>query len=117
MRISMILLALVLLSGEAAWAMEIGGAHTDQGFACADCHGTDEPEAAPAIAACLECHGSYEEIAEATKPAEPDPEDPESYANPHDSHMGQLDCTSCHKTHSPSELVCAECHSFDLEPK
>ncbi|MBK1623965.1 hypothetical protein CKO32_10340 [Afifella marina DSM 2698] len=32
--------------------------------------------------------------------------------NPHASHLGEIDCTECHKAHSPSTLFCSVCHQF-----
>lgn len=33
-------------------------------------------------------------------------------ANPHDSHLGDLTCSDCHKMHSKSQTTCSDCHSF-----
>lgn len=35
-------------------------------------------------------------------------------ANPHDSHVGELECSSCHSSHGASTLYCGNCHSFTL---
>ena len=109
--------ALLTMLSWSASAEEIGGAHASMNFSCTDCHQTDTPDGPPAMKSCLECHASYAALATATAPTDVDPADKESSANPHDSHMGQIDCYSCHKTHSQSELICAECHSFEFEPK
>jgi fumarate reductase flavoprotein subunit len=101
-----------------AGAMTVGGPHATMGFACVDCHKTDVPQSAPTNEACLSCHGSYEKLAEKTRPRHiANPQDKEAHANPHDSHMGPINCTDCHRTHKPSELVCGQCHSFDFVPK
>ena len=55
---------------------------------CFDCHLPNE-------------HTSYEEVIQLTAGLEP---------NPHDSHLGQMDCEICHKTHKLSEDYCAQCH-------
>lgn len=117
MKKKIMLLPIFLLMAGNVYAMEIGGAHADMDMSCADCHQVDAPEKAPTTNNCLECHDSYEELIKATAPTNIDPDDEESRANPHDSHMGLLDCIECHKTHVPSEFVCAECHMFDMEPK
>jgi len=55
---------------------------------CFDCHEPNE-------------HTSYEEVIQLTEALE---------LNPHDSHLGEMDCDICHKTHRPSEDYCAQCH-------
>ena len=55
---------------------------------CYDCHLPNE-------------HTSYEEVIQRTEGVE---------LNPHDSHLGEMECATCHKTHRPSEDYCAECH-------
>jgi cytochrome c nitrite reductase small subunit len=34
-------------------------------------------------------------------------------SNPHDSHNGQQECNLCHSMHRQSDVMCAQCHSFD----
>ena len=55
---------------------------------CFDCHLPNE-------------HTSYEEVIQLTADLE---------LNPHGSHLGEMDCATCHKTHRVSEDYCAECH-------
>ncbi|EAT14859.1 cytochrome c3 family protein [Desulfuromonas acetoxidans] len=118
MKNCLIFLTLFLMAASAAQAMNVGGAHADFDFSCADCHHQDEPEKAPSMKDCLACHGTYEELAELTKPeGEPDPTDPDTFANPHHSHMGPVPCMECHKTHQKSVLICEDCHNFDMQPK
>lgn len=50
---------------------------------------------------CMRCHGNYAHLAELTKDLEP---------NPHNSHLGQIECRLCHKMHKPSVDYCALCH-------
>jgi flagellar basal body-associated protein FliL len=33
------------------------------------------------------------------------------HRNPHDSHLGNQDCSNCHQTHEQSVLVCSQCHN------
>ena len=54
---------------------------------------------------CQGCH-SYEQLAKQTAKVEP---------NPHYSHLGDVNCTDCHKGHKKSELMCNSCHQFDLK--
>ncbi|QIZ78898.1 flavocytochrome c [Ferrimonas lipolytica] len=53
-------------------------------------------------AQCQDCHGSYQELA-----------NDELEFDPHTSHLGEINCTSCHVGHSKPELTCNRCHSFD----
>lgn len=55
---------------------------------CYDCHLPNE-------------HTSSEEVVQLTADLE---------LNPHDSHLGELDCDICHKMHALSEDYCADCH-------
>lgn len=54
---------------------------------------------------CLNCHRSYSSLAVRTSNLEP---------NPHSSHLGEIDCTLCHKSHRPSEIYCSQCHQNEL---
>lgn len=110
--------SLIAYSVTFASAITVGGPHATMDFKCADCHKTDTPQSSPTNEACLACHDSYEKLAEKTKPKHiANPEDKEAHANPHASHMGPVNCIDCHRTHKASELVCAQCHSFDFMPK
>lgn len=56
---------------------------------------------------CLRCHDDYEFLAKETKHLE------ELWGiNPHHSHL-EPDCNQCHQSHTPSTVVCAECHIAD----
>jgi len=35
--------------------------------------------------------------------------------NPHDSHLGELECGRCHHQHKASENACAACHAIELK--
>jgi nitrate/TMAO reductase-like tetraheme cytochrome c subunit len=35
-------------------------------------------------------------------------------SNPHQSHLGKLECSSCHKMHEPSKVYCSNCHESSL---
>ena len=32
--------------------------------------------------------------------------------NPHDSHMGRVECTACHSMHKKSQFICRDCHAI-----
>ncbi len=80
--------------------------HGQQSVTCRACHGTYFPERRPATEQCYTCHGSYQLVASLTEDVEP---------NPHASHLGEIRCTICHKSHEKSVLYCNQCHLFDLE--
>lgn len=50
---------------------------------------------------CLQCHISYDYVASKTADLE---------KNPHNSHLGQMSCRTCHISHGEQIDYCAECH-------
>ena len=87
--------------------------HATRSVTCSGCHGEKLPalEDKPANDRCLACHGSYEQLAAKTPGADfPD-------RNPHKSHLGDINCTVCHKAHQASVNYCLECHGlFKMNP-
>ena len=85
--------------------------HARYNTECVECHeGTDQTQyTTPDPQKCLDCHGgSYEALVDQT----PDATGGSTYAtNPHMSHIGEADCSLCHKNHSESTLYCNECHT------
>ena len=80
--------------------MPLSHAHQLSGVTCTDCHEKQRPAAAPEGQKCLACHAGYKKIALTDK----------ALHNPHDSHMGELDCLLCHHVHKNSENFCGQCH-------
>ena len=80
--------------------------HHENKVTCAACHGSSYPEEKASIENCEECHGGYDVQSELTSDVQP---------NPHDSHLGEIRCTACHKSHQESSLVCNQCHEFELQ--
>lgn len=108
-----LLLFLVIISfsvsTENASASALRGKHASEGISCADCHKTAKPTSAATEAACMECHGTYEKVAALTK---------KLHGNPHDSHLGPMDCTKCHGIHKPTVIPCLDCHAeFEFKAK
>lgn len=58
---------------------------------------------------CTQCH-DYEKVIAATEHYWGEDEE----ANPHASHQGELECSSCHNVHGTSTLMCSSCHNFDV---
>lgn len=79
--------------------------HGEQGTGCLACHSSYFPEEPVSMSACMECHGSYSDLSESTADADP---------NPHASHLGEIECGLCHKSHEESVLVCNQCHDHNL---
>lgn len=79
--------------------------HSQAGLACTGCHGEAAFSEPVDEATCTTCHGTYAELALKTA-YEP---------NPHQSHMGELACSTCHNIHKPSVSFCDECHSFGMQ--
>ena len=83
------------------------GRHIARGLKCESCHADAAHPAPVKKEKCLSCHGgSYEKLAEQTDSLE---------INPHDSHLGKIECTKCHRGHKPAVLECARCHDFSRE--
>lgn len=83
--------------------------HSERGVSCSSCHGSvssEEDYQTPTSEACYSCHDQGE-IIEATQ-AYDDTSIP--LQNPHDSHVGTPQCSSCHSNHGESTLYCNECH-------
>ena len=76
--------------------------HAKAGVHCFDCHQEEKPtKKAVASDSCMTCHGDYPAMKVLTKEAKP---------NPHDSHLGEIPCTECHRQHQPPVVKCLECH-------
>ncbi|MEG2153450.1 MAG: cytochrome c3 family protein [Burkholderiaceae bacterium] len=87
--------------------------HAKKGISCAGCHGKALPQLddKPTTERCLACHGSYEQLAAKT------PGQDHASRNPHQSHLGPINCTVCHKAHQTSETYCLDCHRlFKMKP-
>jgi hypothetical protein len=85
----------------------LSGKHIKNGINCEDCHsGEKEPKTNADVQPCLDCHGGYAGMAEATETLE---------VNPHASHEGELPCSECHKSHTPSIDYCEQCHTFSFK--
>ncbi len=84
--------------------------HVAKGVKCEVCHVAPTPGAVVKVnkEKCLACHQSYEVLAQKTAKLEP---------NPHFNHMGAVRCTDCHTGHTKGQLMCNDCHKFDLQPK
>ncbi|MDL2306415.1 cytochrome c3 family protein [Desulfovibrio sp. OttesenSCG-928-C06] len=82
--------------------------HAEQG-GCDICHEDAEPAEGDWVdpEKCLGCHDGWDTLAVAT----------ESHGmyNPHKSHLGEPDCSICHKGHEPSVNYCSTCHKT-LDP-
>src|SRR5690606_7074332 len=63
---------------------------------------------------CFECHVSYEQLARRTTDlGVTDAQAKGHDANPHQPpHYSNLECSTCHRIHRPSTLLCSECHSY-----
>ena len=91
----------------------LGATHAKEDVTCSSCHGEALPllDDKPTNDRCLGCHESYEALAAKT-PGKDHPS-----RNPHDSHLGPINCRVCHKAHDASINYCLECHKlFDMHP-
>jgi hypothetical protein len=80
----------------------LGHFHRLSGISCSSCHETAQPvKGAPDTQKCVSCHPEYKK-----GPLQANSD----LQNPHDSHMGDLDCSLCHHQHKKSENFCSTCH-------
>ena len=99
----------ILSSSGPTWAaggLFLGDKHKNQGMDCSGCHKGNPPGGKVPMAVCLECHGDYRKVAQKTNKIDP---------NPHDSHLGEIDCEKCHHSHKTSVNVCTPCHQMDMK--
>lgn len=85
-------------------AAHLAGAHAAKGVTCESCHkpGTSLTDGEREVnASCTSCHGPMEQIPVSTQGP-----------NPHKSHLGDIQCTTCHRAHESSRAYCLECHDF-----
>lgn len=83
---------------------------------CSVCHDTTVDEDGnitavdlDTITDCMDCH-DYDDVKESTKNW-----DDNEKENPHDSHLGEIDCENCHKFHGEVDtLYCNECHTYSF---
>ncbi|MFB2727106.1 cytochrome c3 family protein [Shewanella mangrovisoli] len=81
--------------------------HAARNIKCASCHGDVQSKKVPSMDKCLKCHGgSYEKLSTKTK---------ESHPNPHYTHIGDKECSACHKGHQEAQFFCNDCHNFELK--
>lgn len=82
--------------------------HTSHGMKCDTCHKT-APVAGAKVKkdVCKQCHNP-EQLAKKSMELKVEP-------NPHYNHLGDVNCTECHKGHQKSELMCNQCHQFGLK--
>lgn len=77
--------------------------HAERGVQCTGCH-KGAPSADVDMTMCLQCHGgTYAELAKRTESED---------INPHDTHLGEAQCVTCHRGHKPPQLSCDACHEF-----
>ncbi|MDD6120904.1 MAG: cytochrome c3 family protein [Selenomonadaceae bacterium] len=111
--------------GQAAEGKVLAQTHAEAGVNCIDCHDngiedkvqetvwyvTDDFDDPPlkrdfGNEMCLKCHKDLDAIVAKT--------DMGNGVNPHNSHLGDLNCEDCHKMHNKSEAACMKCHDFDF---
>ena len=100
-------LALACSPREQAKNTYLAGLHGAKKLDCTSCHANgaalDDSESEP-NKQCVSCHGELSAVA-AKDPA---------YVAPHQSHLGNITCTTCHHAHTASQSYCAQCHSPTL---
>ena len=54
---------------------------------------------------CVKCHGTLADLAKKAT----------GHINPHKSHLGEINCTTCHHGHVASRPYCLNCHDFKMK--
>ena len=80
--------------------------HIARSMTCESCHQKGLAVKAPASEQCFACHGNYEQLRKKT--ASP------KKMNPHDTHLGDLECNGCHRAHAAPVPMCVECHGEEM---
>jgi fumarate reductase flavoprotein subunit len=87
----------------------LSGLHISKQVGCVECHGTaenivvDDSETG-VNKSCVTCHGTLGALSAKAK----------GHINPHGSHLGDINCTTCHRGHEQSKAYCNNCHDFKL---
>lgn len=112
------ILTMLLPAARLQAAADVPGAHGDVSLAelhkakkvgCAECHGAvkkivvDDSEKG-VNKKCIECHGTLGDLSAKDK----------GHIKPHGSHLGDINCTTCHSGHEQSRAYCNSCHAFNL---
>lgn len=102
-------LAAGISSAQAADQKYLADRHIAAGMQCATCHKDGAPKAGAVVSkdTCKSCHNPAD-LAKATANLNP---------NPHYNHLGDVNCTDCHKGHQQPQLMCNDCHKFSLKVK
>lgn len=83
--------------------------HKSNQVGCADCHGkakkivVDDSEKG-VNKRCVDCHGTLSQLSANAS----------GHINPHGSHLGEINCTTCHRGHEASTAYCNGCHAFTM---
>ncbi|QDZ89946.1 flavocytochrome c [Shewanella decolorationis] len=107
MKLTLLSFVLCSIFSTASWAAndknDLASFHKEMG-GCKSCHtqpGKVSDSETHENQQCKSCHGDYSALA-----------NPKLKLDPHASHLGDINCTSCHKGHEKPKLYCNECHSF-----
>ncbi|MFB2720109.1 flavocytochrome c [Shewanella xiamenensis] len=107
MKLTLLSFVLCSIFSTASWAAndknDLASFHKEMG-GCKSCHtqpGKVSDSETYENQQCKSCHGEYSALA-----------NPKLKLDPHASHLGDINCTSCHKGHEKPKLYCNECHSF-----
>lgn len=81
--------------------------HGRSNVTCQACHGNTMPAPGDTVSndRCLVCHSNYQELTK-NRCSSGDAACPD----PHNSHLGDIDCALCHHGHSASTVYCLQCH-------
>lgn len=93
----------VCISANSSQAKNLAERHADRYTNCTACHKDGNPSNHPTSQDCFKCHGGYAQIIKKTASLD---------TNPHDTHLGEIECTSCHSGHAKPKLICTQYHGL-----
>lgn len=102
-----------LFLGSGSWAADnLADRHTAKNIPCTACHGPEKPQPGALVEneQCLACHGPLDSLKQKFVSL--------GKKNPHDNHLGDIECSLCHMGHQPSRAYCLQCHkNFEMPMK
>lgn len=105
------LLIFLLFTAHLGFAQEtpfLADRHAKLGLNCSSCHLKEKPGLGDEVQSttCLQCHKKEELIKKYESRGK---------QNPHQNHLGDVDCYVCHKGHEKSEAYCLKCHKSNFQ--
>lgn len=95
--------AFLCIGASSLQAKNLAERHAERNTDCTACHKDGNPSNRPTAQDCFKCHGGYPQLIKKTSSLD---------TNPHDTHLGEIECSSCHSGHAKPKLICTQCHGL-----